>query len=648
MDGLGALIISPTRELAYQIFETLKKIGIYHDFSAGLIIGGQNLRFEKKRMDTCNIMICTPGRLLQHMDENPLFNCANMKILVLDEADRCMDLGFETAMNSIIENLPGERQTLLFSATQTKSVRDLARLSLSNAQYVAPHEQSETSTPITLQQNYMVCEIEEKVGVLWSFIKNHLKTKSIIFMASCKQVKYIYEIFCKLRPGISLLALYGTLHQERREQIYKEFCRKSNVVLFATDLASRGLDFPQVNWVVQMDCPEDGNTYIHRAGRTARGMDGKGEGLLMLLPSEEEAMLEELTSKKIPIKKIHVDPSKIMSPQRKMEALLAEFPEIKETAQRAFVAYTKSIFLMKNKKVFNIHAVDTSAFAKSLGLVVPPRIRFLQKVKKNLEMQAQEKSANASTKKLKNKKKANNSSDHESEEEEQEAKEQEKENDTGFNLSDDEDGDDMLMVKRRNHDFVDKTEDLENEIFEDPTRKPPKKSTKPVTKASLAKKILNKKIKPNTIVTFDEEGEALLDEKKDFRSELAKNYELEDVGGLDIEKAKLVMKEEDHFDKLRFREKIKAKHKEEKRKAKKQKEDEQEVKDDFGSESESDGPDMSWLPDPDKVYGEKDSGGDDGNASANSDQEQTFNHSDDEGSSEASEEVVHRSVKYFH
>lgn len=83
LDGVGALVITPTRELAYQIFETLRKIGIYHDFSAGLVIGGKDLKFERKRMDQCNIVICTPGRLLQHMDENPLFDCVNMQVLNL-------------------------------------------------------------------------------------------------------------------------------------------------------------------------------------------------------------------------------------------------------------------------------------------------------------------------------------------------------------------------------------------------------------------------------------------------------------------------------------------------------------------------------------------------------------------------------------
>jgi ATP-dependent RNA helicase DDX10/DBP4 len=214
LDGLGALVITPLRELAYQIFEELRRIGEHHEFSAGLIIGGKDLKFERNRMDQCNIMICTPGRLLQHMDENPLFNCVNMEvsviqhkithflinifqILVLDEADKCLDMGFEQTMNAIIANLPEKRQTMLFSATQTKSVRDLARLSLKEPQYVSVHEHSEYSTPTGLQQSYVVCELKDKVSIIWSFIKNHLKQKIIIFFASCKEVKYVYEVFCK-------------------------------------------------------------------------------------------------------------------------------------------------------------------------------------------------------------------------------------------------------------------------------------------------------------------------------------------------------------------------------------------------------------------------------------------------------------------
>ncbi|XP_050678619.1 probable ATP-dependent RNA helicase DDX10 isoform X2 [Leptidea sinapis] len=600
LDGVGALVISPTRELAYQIYEILRKIGQYHDFSAGLIIGGQNLKFEKKRMDQINILICTPGRLLQHMDENPLFDCSSLQILVLDEADRCLDMGFETTMNAIIENLPPKRQTLLFSATQTKSVKDLARLSLSFPTYIAPHEQTETVTPDSLQQSYIVCKVDEKVGILWSFIKNHLKQKVLVFMATCKQVKFMYELCCKLRPGVSLLALYGTLHQEKRERIYQEFCRKSNVVLFATDLASRGLDFPKINWVIQYDCPENVETYIHRAGRTARGFLGKGDGLLMLLPNEE-IFVDDLRKSKIPINKISVDPSKVISPQRKIEALLSDNIELKQTAQRAFVSYLKSVFLMKNKDLFNVQLLDTDAYAKSLGLIIPPRIRFLQKLQvKNMFMNKLKEKDNV-VEKLNSKFNAKTESDEFISEDEQVSnipkmktkKEQKTDANFNFHNFDDSEEEDFLHVKEKN---------VQLELIPLEIPKENKKKAKPVTKAAVAKKILKKKIKVNTTTKFTDDGEIIEDEKRDVKSELAKQFLSEDVGGLDIERAKEVLQEEDKFDKLRFREKVKAKHKEQKRKLKHKRMEEEGEKDDFGSQSESDGPDLSWLPDPNKVY----------------------------------------------
>lgn len=240
-DGLGVLVISPTRELAYQTFEVLKKIGKFHDFSAGLVIGGKDLKTESKIITQTNIIICTPGRLLQHMDETFNFNCDNLKVLVLDEADRILDMGFAETMNSIVANLPTSRQTLLFSATQTKSIKDLARLSLKNPTYVSVDENAEIATPKNLVQTYVSCEIFEKMGFLWSFIRNHLNQKMIVFFQSCKQVKYCYEVFNKMGTGMTTCCLYGTMNQLRRMSVYDEFCRKSNSVLFATDLAARGL-----------------------------------------------------------------------------------------------------------------------------------------------------------------------------------------------------------------------------------------------------------------------------------------------------------------------------------------------------------------------------------------------------------------------
>ncbi|KAI4492681.1 hypothetical protein M0804_002472 [Polistes exclamans] len=612
-DGVGALIITPTRELAYQIYETLRKVGRYHDISAGLIIGGKDLKFEKKRMDQCNIVICTPGRLLQHMDENPLFNCVNMQILILDEADRCLDMGFEKTMNSIIENLPQERKTLLFSATQTKSVKDLARLSLKDPMYVSVHEHAEHTTPEGLQQSYIVCNLEEKIAMLWSFLKSHLKQKIIVFFSSCKQVKYVYESFCRLRPGISLLSLYGTLHQLRRMEIYESFCKKHHAVLFATDIAARGLDFPAVNWVVQMDCPEDVNAYIHRAGRTARFQAG-GESLLVLLPSELE-MVERLQDRKIPINMIKINPNKLYLPHRKLEALLARDVHLKESAKRAFVAYVKSVFLMKDKKIFNVKALNTDEYAKSLGLAIPPRIRFLQKAQKNTSNIQnninKENEENVNLKIHDNKETSINinSNESDSEEDDDVMKPIEKYDNSDF-MNDDSD-DDLLTVKRRNIDIDDMSDVVEN-------TKDKNNKKKAITKAAIAKKILKKKIIPNSKKTFDDDGEEVIDPTKSKVSELAKKYENEIDSGIDIEIAKQVLREEDQFDKRRFRDKIKEKHRQEKLKLKALKkgknkdtsdnEELQEENNDEASESEVSEQNLSWLPDPDKMYGEQNAG----------------------------------------
>ncbi|XP_078699336.1 putative ATP-dependent RNA helicase DDX10 [Branchiostoma floridae x Branchiostoma belcheri] len=386
-DGLGALIITPTRELAYQIFEVLRKVGKKHDFSAGLVIGGKDVTEEAAQIYRTNIVICTPGRLLQHMDETAYFEANNLQLLVLDEADRILDLGFAATMNAIIQNLPTTRQTMLFSATQTKSVKDLARLSLKNPVYISVHEHHKFSTPQKLKQSYLVCELHQKLDLLFSFIKNHLRSKVLVFLSSCKQVRYVYEAFCRLQPGMSVLCLHGKMPQMKRVDVYDSFCRKQHVCLLATDIAARGLDFPAVHWVLQLDCPEDADTYIHRAGRTAR-YESDGESLLVLMPSEERQMLQQLTDKKIPVEKIRVNPSKFYSIQKKLEVLCAQDVHMKESAQKCFVSYLRSYYLQPNKQVFDVNKLPLDDYASSLGLAAAPRVRFLQNAAKNKEKAA--------------------------------------------------------------------------------------------------------------------------------------------------------------------------------------------------------------------------------------------------------------------
>lgn len=313
-----------------------------------------------------------------------------------------------------------------------------------------------------------------------------------------------------------------------------------------------------------------------------------------------------------------------------MEAFLAKDPALKDTAQRAFVAYAKSVFLMKNKKIFNIQALDTDSFANSLGLAIPPRIRFLQRLTASQAKKSTEnprKVAVAAPKNTISKKtyfdENNDDSDSstaapaDNDDEEDDAKDTDEhvfttttnefdnnQQSNPFHVSDDSDSDDgVLKVKRRDHDIQLPT-DLEME--ENSRGRNGKK--KPVTKAALAKKLLKKNIVANKKVMFDDDGDVVTVGTKDKKSELAQQYENEDEGGIDFEKARLVLLEEDKFDKQMFKEKVKAKHKEEKRKLKEQKKQEAEdqEKDEFGEDESDYEPDLSWMPDPDKIYGEKD------------------------------------------
>uniref|UniRef100_A0AAY4DPJ5 ATP-dependent RNA helicase n=1 Tax=Denticeps clupeoides TaxID=299321 RepID=A0AAY4DPJ5_9TELE len=580
LDGLGALIISPTRELAYQTFEVLRKVGKNHEFSAGLIIGGKNLKDESEKIHNTNIIICTPGRLLQHMDETSAFHASDLLMLVLDEADRILDMGFAETLNAIVENLPSTRQTLLFSATQTKSVKDLARLSLNDPEYVWVHEQAKFSTPATLEQNYVVCELHQKVNMLFSFLRSHLQKKIIVFFASCKEVQYLFRVFCRLRPGISVLALHGKQQQMKRVEVYNNFVHKKAAVLFATDIAARGLDFPAVNWVLQFDCPEDANTYIHRVGRTARYKEG-GEALLLLLPSEEKGMIAQLQEKKVPINKIQVNPEKLVTVEQKLEAFLAQEKEQKERAQRCFVSYLRSIYLMKNKDVFDVFRIRLPEYAASLGLAVPPRVRFLNKAKKQKEDSSttpnkvterdvgdedqSEEELESFKAQLSGKRPPAEEEDDSSEMEEQESDD---EDDAASNLkgllcdddSEEENEDlrdlDLLTVKRK-------------DVFHVNDDNEENKRNNKESKVKEAKKIQKRKFIVNTKTIFNEEGETVQQWPPLQKTVVPDEEEDDETSGINVEAARERLRREDQeFDKKEYSRKIKQKHREKRLKEK--------------------------------------------------------------------------------
>ncbi|KAI1819154.1 DEAD-domain-containing protein [Xylaria intraflava] len=374
-DGLGALIISPTRELAVQTFQVLTKIGRFHSFSAGLVIGGKSLKEEAERLGRMSILVCTPGRMLQHLDSTSGLQVDNLQILVLDEADRIMDMGFKSAVDALVEHLPKERQTLLFSATQSRKVSDLSRLSLKDPEYIAVHESAAASTPESLQQHYLVTPLASKLNTLYGFIKSNLKSKILVFFSSGKQVRFAFETMRHLRPGIPLYHLLGAQKQAQRLQITSSYAASKHACLFATDVVARGVDFPSVDWVVQVDAPEDVDTYIHRVGRTAR-FNKDGKAVLFLDPSEEGGMMKRLESKKIPIKRVNVRENKKQAIDESIQSMIFKDPSLKYLASKAFISYARSIHLQRDKEVFNLKLLDLEAYAVSLGLPGAPIIHF--------------------------------------------------------------------------------------------------------------------------------------------------------------------------------------------------------------------------------------------------------------------------------
>ncbi|KAM6969945.1 putative ATP-dependent RNA helicase DDX10 [Aplochiton taeniatus] len=614
MDGLGALIISPTRELAYQTFEVLRKIGKNHEFSAGLIIGGKDLKNECEKIHRTNIIICTPGRLLQHMDETATFHASDLHMLVLDEADRILDMGFSDTINAIVENLPKTRQTLLFSATQTKSVKDLARLSLKDPEYVWVHEKAKFSTPATLEQNYVVCGLHQKVNMLFSFIRSHLKKKVIVFFACCKEVQYYFRVFCRLRPGMPILALHGKQQQMKRVEVYTDFIKKKSAVLFATDIAARGLDFPAVNWVLQYDCPEDANTYIHRVGRTARYKEG-GEALLVLLPSEEKGMVAQLQDKKVPINRIQVNPEKLQNVQLKLEAFLAQEKDQKERAQRCFVSYLRSVYLMKNKDVFDVFQLKLQEFANSLGLAVAPRVRFLDKAQKpkaegegragegpwTVGDQEDEELNSFKAKLSRDGPGTEVRSSEEEDEEDEEGQELEPPKRLLIGGDDEEEEDedlrdlDLFTVKRKDVFSLKEGEKSEDEVrlsrlFKPglvfilreslSTTKPTisaaglyfssgKKKTEKETKFKEAKKVLKRNFQVNTKKIFTDDGEMVQQWPPIQKTAVPVPDDDDETSGINVEEARERLRIEDQqFDKQEYSRKVKQKHKEKKLKEK--------------------------------------------------------------------------------
>lgn len=323
-NGTGVIVVSPTRELALQIFGVARELMENHTQTYGIVIGGANRRAEAEKLTKgVNLLIATPGRLLDHLQNTQGFVFKNVKALVIDEADRILEVGFEDEMRQIVKILPKEdRQTMLFSATQTTKVEDLARISLRQGPlYINVDNEQEHSTVSGLEQGYVICEADMRFRLLFTFLKRHPKKKIIVFFSSCNCVDYYSELLNYI--DLPVLGLHGKQKQQKRTNTFFEFCNATHGTLICTDVAARGLDIPSVDWIVQFDPPDDPRDYIHRVGRTARGANAKGKSLMFLQPNEV-GFLNHLKEAKVPLVEFEIPPQKILSIQSQLEMLIGK------------------------------------------------------------------------------------------------------------------------------------------------------------------------------------------------------------------------------------------------------------------------------------------------------------------------------------
>ncbi|XP_076238876.1 putative ATP-dependent RNA helicase pitchoune [Calliopsis andreniformis] len=381
-NGTGCIIISPTRELSMQTFGVLKELMKYHYHTYGLLMGGANRQTEAQKLSKgINIIVATPGRLLDHLQNTPDFLYKNLQCLVIDEADRILDIGFEEELKQIINILPKKRQTMLFSATQTKKTETLTTLALKKEPvYVGVDDDKEKATVEGLEQGYVVCPSEKRFLLLFTFLKKNRKKKVMVFFSSCMSVKYHHELLNYI--DLPVLSIHGKQKQTKRTTTFFQFCNATSGTLLCTDVAARGLDIPAVDWIVQYDPPDDPKEYIHRVGRTARGEGSSGHALLILRP-EELGFLRYLKQARVPVNEFDFSWNKIADIQLQLEKLISKNYFLNMSAKEAFKAYVRAYDSHHLKQIFDIETLDLAKVAKSFGFLVPPAVDLKVGVSKN-------------------------------------------------------------------------------------------------------------------------------------------------------------------------------------------------------------------------------------------------------------------------
>ncbi|XP_057547383.1 DEAD-box ATP-dependent RNA helicase 31-like [Amaranthus tricolor] len=370
------LVICPTRELASQAASEAKTLLKYHpSIGVQVVIGGTRLAVEQKRMQAnpCQILVATPGRLKDHLENTSGFatRLMGVKVLVLDEADHLLDMGFRKDIERIIAAVPKQRQTLLFSATVPDEVRQISHIALKrDHEYVNTVQEGSEETHAKVRQMHLVVPLENQFSLLYTILKEHISDdvnyKVLVFCTTAMVTRLVADLLGEL--NLNVREIHSRKPQNYRTRVSDEFRKSKGLILVTSDVSARGVDYPDVTLVIQLGLPSDREQYIHRLGRTGR--KGKeGQGLLLLSPWEEFFLN---SVKDLPITKATppmVDPDI----KKKVERALSHVEmKNKEAAYQAWLGYYNSNKIVGRDKMRLVELANE--FSRSMGLDTPPAI----------------------------------------------------------------------------------------------------------------------------------------------------------------------------------------------------------------------------------------------------------------------------------
>ena len=275
-----ALVLVPTRELAIQVAKEMNKLAKYTETKVAAIYGGQNMRNQIIRLERgIHIIVATPGRLMDHIGQKTIF-LDTIDFVVLDEADRMLDMGFIEDINYILSKVKHKKQLCLFSATILPEIIEISKRYMKNPIHVTVNQNDITLK--TIEQMYLITNEKEKYNHLCDLIKQSNNNQMLIF-TSTKQKAEELAVNLRKKELLQVTALHGDLSQRQRNYAMHKFRDEQEQILVATDIAARGIDIPSIKYVINYDIPRDPITYFHRIGRTARAnSDGKAISLVAI------------------------------------------------------------------------------------------------------------------------------------------------------------------------------------------------------------------------------------------------------------------------------------------------------------------------------------------------------------------------------